>query len=90
MEPKVSIVIPVYNGEDYIREAINSALAQTYKNCEVIVVNDGSTDGTETIVKSYGDKVRYFSKENGGVSSALNLGIDHMMICCILIRLKEI
>ena len=78
MEPKVSIVIPVYNGEDYIREAINSALAQTYKNCEVIVVNDGSTDGTETIVKSYGDKIRYFSKENGGVSSALNLGIDHM------------
>lgn len=78
MDPKVSIVIPVYNGEDYIREAINSALAQTYKNCEVIVVNDGSTDDTETIVKSYGDKIRYFSKENGGVSSALNLGIDHM------------
>lgn len=78
MNPKVSIVIPVYNGEDYINEAIDSALAQTYKNCEIIVVNDGSTDSTETIVKSYGDKIRYFSKENGGVSSALNVGIDHM------------
>mgnify|MGYP001027688257 CR=1 FL=1 len=78
MNPKVSIVIPVYNGEDYIREAIDSALSQTYENCEVIVVNDGSTDNTEAIVTSYGDKIRYFSKENGGVSSALNVGIDHM------------
>lgn len=78
MNPKVSIVIPVYNGEDYINDAIDSALAQTYDNCEVIVVNDGSTDSTETIVKSYGDKIRYFSKENGGVSSALNVGIDNM------------
>lgn len=78
MNPKVSIVIPVYNGEDYINEAIDSALAQTYKNCEIIVVNDGSIDNTETIVKSYGDKIRYFSKENGGVSSALNVGINHM------------
>lgn len=78
MNPKVSIVIPVYNGEDYIREAIDSALAQTYENCEILVVNDGSTDNTEAIIKSYGDKIRYFSKKNGGVSSALNVGIDHM------------
>lgn len=78
MNPKVSIVIPVYNGEDYIREAIDSALSQTYENCEVIVVNDGSTDNTEAIVNTYGNKIRYFSKENGGVSSALNVGIDHM------------
>lgn len=78
MNPKVSIVIPVYNGEDYVNEAIDSALAQTYENCEVIVVNDGSTDNTEAIVKTYGNKIRYFSKENGGVSSALNVGIEHM------------
>lgn len=78
INPKVSIVIPVYNGADYVNEAIDSALAQTYDNCEIIVVNDGSTDHTEEIVKSYGDKVRYFSKENGGVSSALNVGIEHM------------
>ena len=78
MNPKVSIVIPVYNGEGYVNEAINSALAQTYENCEIIVVNDGSTDNTEAIVNTYGNKIRYFSKENGGVSSALNVGIEHM------------
>lgn len=76
--PKVSIIIPVYNGSNYMKEAIDSALAQTYKNCEVIVVNDGSTDNTEEIALSYGDKIRYFFKENGGVSSALNVGIENM------------
>jgi hypothetical protein len=78
--PKVSIVIPVYNGSNYLREAIDSALAQTYDNFEVIVVNDGSTDNgkTEKICKSYGDKIRYFKKENGGVASALNRGIKEM------------
>lgn len=78
--PKVSIIIPVYNGSAYLSEAIDSALAQTYKNIEVIVVNDGSTDGgkTDQIAKSYGDNIRYFFKDNGGVSSALNLGIKKM------------
>ena len=74
--PKVSIIIPVYNGENYLREAIDSALAQTYKNFEVIVVNDGSSDKTDEICKSYGSRIRYFKKENGGVSTALNLGIE--------------
>lgn len=73
--PLVSIVIPVYNGSNFLREAIDSALFQTYKNIEIIVVNDGSTDNTEEIVRSYGSKLRYFQKENGGVSTALNLGI---------------
>lgn len=78
--PKVSIVIPVYNGSNFMGEAIDSALAQTYKNIEIIVVNDGSTDGeaTEKIAKSYGDKIRYFLKENGGVATALNFGIAKM------------
>jgi glycosyltransferase involved in cell wall biosynthesis len=78
--PKVSIVIPVYNGSNYLREAIDSALAQTYKDIEVIVVNDGSKDGgkTETISLSYGERIRYFAKENEGVSSALNYGIRKM------------
>ncbi|MDO8241159.1 MAG: glycosyltransferase [Candidatus Moranbacteria bacterium] len=76
--PLISIVIPVYNGSNYVREAIDSALAQTYKNIEIIVVNDGSKDNTEEIVKSYGDKVRYFSKENGGTTTALNVGIKNM------------
>lgn len=78
MKPKVSIVIPVYNGEKHMREAIDSALNQTYENCEVLVVNDGSTDRTEEIALSYGDKISYFAKENGGVSTALNLGIEKM------------
>lgn len=78
MQPRVSIVIPVYNGANYMREAIDSALSQTYQNCEVIVVNDGSTDETEQIALSYGDRIRYFAKENGGVSTALNLGIQNM------------
>lgn len=78
--PLVSIIIPVYNGSNYVAEAIDSALAQTYKNIEVIVVNDGSNDNgkTEEIALSYGDKIRYFKKENGGVSSALNFGIENM------------
>jgi len=80
VKPLVSIVIPVYNGCNYIREAIDSALMQTYDCIEVIVVNDGSDDfdETERIALSFGDKIRYFSKPNGGVSSALNMGIDNM------------
>jgi len=75
---RVSIIIPVFNGENYLRQAIDSALSQTYKNIEVIVVNDGSTDGTEGIAKSYGNRIRYFTKKNGGVATALNLGIEKM------------
>ena len=79
-DPKVSIIIPVYNGSNYLKDAIDSALAQTYKNIEIIVVNDGSNDkgATEKIAKSYGDKITYYKKENGGVATALNLGIKKM------------
>lgn len=78
--PKVSVIIPVYNGSNYMREAIDSALAQTYDNFEVLVVNDGSNDGgkTEETALSYGSRIRYFAKENGGVATALNLGIEKM------------
>lgn len=80
MNEKVSIIIPVFNGSNYMRDAIDSALNQSYKNCEVIVINDGSNDGgeTERIAKSYGDKIRYYSKENGGVATAVNMGIELM------------
>lgn len=79
-QPKISIVIPAYNASNYLAEAVDSALAQTYPNVEIIVVNDGSGDdgATEQVALSYGDQIRYFSKENGGSSSALNMGIAHM------------
>ena len=78
--PKISIVIPAYNASNYLSEAIDSALAQTYKNFEIIVVNDGSKDdgATRRVAESYEDKIRYFEKENGGSSSALNCGIKNM------------
>ncbi len=80
LNPKVSIIIPVYNGSNFLRKAIDSALNQTYSQIEVIVVNDGSTDDgdTEKIALSYGDKIRYLKKENGGTASALNFGIRNM------------
>lgn len=79
-EPKVTIIIPVYNGSNFLAEAIDSALAQTYQNCEIIVINDGSKDdnASEKIALSYGDKIRYYAKENGGVSSALNFAFEKM------------
>ncbi len=77
-EPLVTILIPVYNGEKFVRDAIDSALAQTYKNIEILVINDGSTDATESVLASYSDKIRYITKENGGVSTALNMGIANM------------
>jgi glycosyltransferase involved in cell wall biosynthesis len=78
--PRVSIVIPAYNAGNYLRQAIESALAQSWKNAEVLVVNDGSRDDGQTraIARSYGDRIRYFEKVNGGVATALNLGIEQM------------
>lgn len=78
--PRVSVVIPVYNGANYLAQAIDSALAQTYSDVEVLVINDGSRDGgdTERIARRYGDQIRYVYKDNGGVASALNVGIREM------------
>ncbi len=79
-QPLVSIIIPVYNGRNFLAKAIDSALAQTYPHIEVLVVNDGSNDNGKTaeIMSGYGNKIRAFHKENGGVSTALNLGIREM------------
>ena len=78
--PRVSVVIPVYNGSNFLGEAIDSALAQTWPDVEVIVVDDGSDDGGATagIARSYGDRIRYLRTDHGGVSSALNAGIRAM------------
>ncbi len=77
-DPKVSIVIPVYNGSDYLADAIDSALSQTYKNVEVVVVNDGSNDdgATDAIAKAYGDKITYIVQENKGVAGAMNTAVE--------------
>lgn len=76
--PKVSITIPTYNRSVLVRDAIDSALAQTFEDIEVVVIDDGSTDDTRKVVESYEDpRVKYFYKENGGCSSARNSGLDH-------------
>jgi glycosyltransferase involved in cell wall biosynthesis len=74
--PKVSIIMPVYNGEKYLREAIESILNQTFNDFELIIINDGSTDKTEEIIKPYlnNDRIRYFKQNNQGYSAACNQG----------------
>lgn len=74
--PRVSVIIPVYNGTDYLGEAIESVFTQTYTDYEIIVVDDGSTDETWPLIQSYGSRLRGIHKENGGIASALNCGIQ--------------
>src|SRR5213594_2256660 len=73
--PCVSVVIPVYNGEQYLADAIQSVLDQTYQNFEVIVVDDRSTDGSAEVAKKFGEAIRYVHQANGGVCKARNTGI---------------
>ena len=76
-QPLVSIVIPTYNARRYIGDTIDSCLAQTYPHCEIIVVDDGSTDGTATLLRErYGERIRYLYQENAGPAAARNRGID--------------
>ncbi|MCE2440372.1 MAG: glycosyltransferase [Candidatus Latescibacteria bacterium] len=77
-ERRVSVIIPTYNRASYLVESLESVLAQTYRNLEVIVVNDGSTDETKVILEAYQDRISYFEKTNGGKSSALNFGLKHI------------
>ena len=75
---KVSIVIPVFNAQEFLEECVNSALNQTYSNTEIIVVDDGSTDHSPEILKKYSDRIILVTKKNGGTASALNEGIRSM------------
>ncbi len=73
--PLVSVVIPNFNYGDFLAEAIESALGQTYPNVEVIVVDDGSSDSSPAVIASFAGRIRPVAKENGGLSSARNAGI---------------
>ena len=78
--PKVSIIVPVYNVEKYLSKCLDSLVGQTFKNYEIIVVNDGSTDNSQEIINKYKLKypnlIKTFIKENGGLSDARNFGIE--------------
>lgn len=74
--PLISVIIPAFNAESNILNAINSVLQQTHKNVEVLVIDDGSTDNTSDIIKSFGEKITYFYQSNQGVAKARNKGID--------------
>lgn len=77
--PKISIIVPVYNAEKYLNRCIDSILSQSLKDFEVLLIDDGSTDKSGTICDEYAKKdnrIRVFHKENGGVSSARNVGLD--------------
>ena len=79
--PKVSIIVPVYNVENYINKCLESLVKQTLQDIEIIVVNDGSTDNSEKIINSYIDKypekIKYVKKQNGGLSDARNYGMKY-------------
>lgn len=73
--PLISCIVPVLNGERYLRECIDSILGQTHRPLETIVADDGSTDGTAAIAASYGDRVRFLFQPNAGPAAACNLGL---------------
>ena len=78
---KISIIVPVYNAENYLRRCVDSILSQTYKNFELLLVDDGSTDASKKICDEYVEKdcrVRVYHKNNEGVSSARNMGLDNV------------
>ena len=73
----ISIIVPIYNAERYINKCLNSIIKQTKKELEIILINDGSTDNTEKIIKSYKDKrIKYFKNDNHGIGYSRNFGIE--------------
>ena len=80
MQPKVSIIVPTYNVEKYLAECMETIIAQTLKDIEIICVDDGSTDNSGTILDSYAAKdnrIKVIHKENGGYGKAMNVGLDN-------------
>lgn len=79
---RISIIVPVYNVENYLAKCLGSLVNQTHQNVEILVINDGSRDNSGEIIKSfedkYPDKIKAFSKDNGGLSDARNFGIDRV------------
>ena len=75
LKPTVSVIIPSYNRKWILRDAIDSVLAQDYTDFELIVIDDGSTDGTHAHISDYGADIRYIRQDNRGVSAARNTGI---------------
>ena len=81
MTEKITVIVPVYNVENYLNKCLDSLINQTYKNLEIIVINDGSTDNSGEICQEYAQKdnrIVYIEKENGGLSDARNVGLDKM------------
>jgi len=76
-QPLVSVIIPVHNGERYLAHAIESVLSQTYSHTELIIIDDGSTDASATIVRTYGEQARYLPFDRGNTGSARNYGVTH-------------
>ena len=74
--PKVSVVIPTYNRARYICRAINSVINQTFKDLEIIVIDDGSTDNTKEVLAQYGNRIVYLAQSNKGISASRNRGIS--------------
>ncbi|HYO21245.1 MAG TPA: glycosyltransferase family 2 protein [Flavisolibacter sp.] len=76
--PRISVILPVYNAQKYLREAIDSILAQTFADFELLLINDGSTDGSEEVIRSYSDpRIIYIkNEENSGLINTLNKGIE--------------
>ena len=79
-ETKISLVVPVYNAEKYLKEAIDSILNQTFQNFELLIIDDGSTDESGKICDQYSEidsRIHVIHKKNGGLSDARNVGLDY-------------
>ncbi len=101
--PLVSVIIPCYNSALYLKDSIDSVLAQTYPSLEILVIDDGSTDDSQTVLSSYGNRIQIIAQANAGVSAARNTGIaaakgdvvammdadDAMDPTCIEVRMKH-